>query len=293
MAQLLTSDSAPAAVAEPTATHEVRGGGGTRLHVREWGNPEARPILFIHGWSQHHLCWTAQIESPLADAYRLVALDLRGHGQSEAPLTSEHYTNGALWADDIKNIIDALRLNAPLLVGWSYGGFVIGDYLRKYGDASIGGVNFVGGAIGIGPKWFGTHIGPTFLDYAPLACSDDQAVALKAVQDFLHAAVKKPIAPEAMELAIGWTMLVHPQVRLGLISREEDFTPELAKLKKPVLISQGTADTVVLPMMAQAIKASAPHSERSEYAGIGHAPFFEEPERFNEELGAFAGRVFS
>ena len=274
-------------------THTVAGGGGLKLHVREWGKPDARPILFIHGWSQHHLCWTAQIESSLADVYRLVALDLRGHGQSEAPLTAEHYTNGALWADDIKSIISAFSLNAPILVGWSYGGFIIGDYLRKHGDEAISGINLAGGAIGIGPKWFGTHIGPTFLDYAPLACSEDQAVALKAVQDFLHAAVKRPIAPEAMELAIGWSMLVHPQVRLHLISREEDFTPELATLRKRVLISQGTADTVVLPAMAQAIKKSAPHSEISEYAGVGHAPFFEEPERFNEELGAFARRVFA
>lgn len=274
-------------------THTIEGGGGLKLHVREWGNPEARPILFIHGWSQHHLCWTAQFESALADAHRLVALDLRGHGQSEAPLAAEQYTIGALWADDIKNIIDALSLNSPVLVGWSYGGFIIGDYLRKYGDAAIAGINLAGGAIGIGKNWFGTHIGPGFLDYAPLACSEDQAVALKAIQDFVHEALKKPVAPAAMESAIGWSMLVHPQVRLHLISREEDFTPELAKFTKPVLASYGAADTVILPSMARVIKESAPHSELSEYTGVGHAPFFEEPERFNEELAAFARRLSS
>ena len=35
----------------------VRGGGALRLHVREWGRPDGTPILFIHGWSQNHLCW--------------------------------------------------------------------------------------------------------------------------------------------------------------------------------------------------------------------------------------------
>ena len=66
--------------------HLVRGGGGLRLHVREWGKADGPPILFIHGWSQNHLCWARQYESALADEFRLVAYDLRGHGMSEAPL---------------------------------------------------------------------------------------------------------------------------------------------------------------------------------------------------------------
>ena len=42
-------------------THTVRGGGGLRLHVREWGKADGPPILFIHGWSQNHLCWVKQL----------------------------------------------------------------------------------------------------------------------------------------------------------------------------------------------------------------------------------------
>ena len=69
-----------------------------------------RRILFIHGWSQNHLCWAKQYESSLADEFRLVAYDLRGHGMSEAPLEPEHYTYGELWADDVAAIIEQLRL---------------------------------------------------------------------------------------------------------------------------------------------------------------------------------------
>ena len=115
-------------------THTVTGGGGLRLHVREWGEPDGPPILFIHGWSQNHLCWARQYESPLADEFRLVAFDLRGHGMSEAPLEPEHYTDGALWADDVAAIVDALGLDRPVLVGWSYGAFVICDYVRAHGQ---------------------------------------------------------------------------------------------------------------------------------------------------------------
>ena len=84
-------------VAQTSTIHTVRGGGGLRLHVREWGRPDGPPILFIHGLSQNHLCWARQYQSALADEFRLVAYDLRGHGMSEAPLEPEHYADGRLW----------------------------------------------------------------------------------------------------------------------------------------------------------------------------------------------------
>lgn len=272
-------------------THIVRGGGGLSLHVREWGEPNAPAILFIHGWSQNHLCWSRQFDSPLADSFRLVALDIRGHGQSDAPLDAESYTTGALWAEDIRNVIETLELARPVLVGWSYGGFIISDYIRRFGDGAISGINFVNAAVVIGEPWFGTHIGPSFTKYAPLSCSEDQTVALKAIRDFLHACFVKPPTAEDMELAMGWNMLVHPRVRANLISREADFTPDLEKITKPVLVTYGDADTVVMPTMAETIGRHVPNCRLSEYSGVGHAPFIEETARFNAELAAFVRQI--
>ena len=98
------------------------------------GQGDGPPILFIHGLSQSHLCWAKQYESALAEEFRLVAYDLRGHGMSQAPLEPEHYTDSGLWADDVAAIIEQLGLDRPVLVGWSYGGFVICDYLRDHGQ---------------------------------------------------------------------------------------------------------------------------------------------------------------
>jgi len=272
--------------------HTVVGGGGLKLHVRECGKSDAPAILFLHGWSQHHLCWGKQFDSALAGEFRLVAMDIRGHGQSEAPLEPEAYTTGALWADDVRNTIDALALERPVLVGWSYGGFIIGDYLRVYGDGDIAGVNFAGAAIGAGKPWFGTHLGQRFLERIPPACSEDQTVALPAVRDIQHLSFARPLPPEAMELVMGWTMLVHPKVRFNLMRRTEDFTPELAKLTKPVLVSYGDSDVITLPAMAKTIQSHVPGCRMSEYKGVGHAPFREDPHRFNAELAAFARDCF-
>ena len=79
--------------------HTIVGGGGTRLRVVETGNPQGQPVLFIHGFSQCSLCWSRQLDSDLADDYRLVAMDMRGHGGSDRP--RDGYDDTRLWADDV------------------------------------------------------------------------------------------------------------------------------------------------------------------------------------------------
>ena len=129
-------------------THRIVGGGGTPLHLIETGNSQGRPILFIHGFSQCWLAWSRQLKSDLADDYRLIAMDLRGHGLSDKP--HDGYSESRLWADDVDAAIKALNLDHPILCGWSYGPLIILDYIRHYGEDAIAGVNFVGGITKLG-----------------------------------------------------------------------------------------------------------------------------------------------
>ena len=122
-------------------SHRITGGGGTQLHLVETGNSKGRPIMFIHGFSQCWLAWNRQLTSDLAESYRLVAMDMRGHGLSDKP--REGYTDSKLWADDVNAAVHALNLDHPILCGWSYGPLVILDYIRHYGEDAIGGINLV------------------------------------------------------------------------------------------------------------------------------------------------------
>ena len=92
----LSSEVAPGP-AGPIATHEVRGGGGLRLHVREWGDRDGPALLLIHGWSQSQLCWTRLIEGDLGRRFHIVTFDSRGHGMSEKPLEADRYRDPRLW----------------------------------------------------------------------------------------------------------------------------------------------------------------------------------------------------
>ena len=274
----------PTATEQATKTHTVSGGGGLQLHVREWGRASGPPIVFIHGWSQNHLCWAKQYESALADEFRLVAYDLRGHGMSDAPLEPAHYTDATLWADDLAAILDALGLERPLLVGWSYGAFVICDYVRANGQDRIAAIQFVAGVTRLGEGAFGTLIGPGFLDHFAPATADDLPTNIWAMRSFVRTCTAQPLPPDELETALAWNMVVPARVRGALAAREIDEDDVLRALRVPLLVTQGRMDAVVLPAMADHILSVCPTAEASWYDEVGHAPHLEAPERFNREL---------
>lgn len=268
-------------------TYSVRGGGDLQLHVREWGNAAGTPILFIHGWSANHLAWRHQFESALTDEFRIVALDLRGHGMSDAPREAENYSDSRLWADDIAAVIQELNLKRPVLVGWSYGGYVINDYIRAYGESSFSGVNYVGGGVRFNEASFGTLLGPGFLDYVEGATKPDLPANIEAIRQFLRELVSRPMLQDDFERALAFSMVVPPEVRGGMLAREIDSDDLLREMTVQVLVTHGREDRHVLPAMAEHVLEVCPTSKASWYEGIAHMPFLEDPRRFNTELAEF------
>jgi non-heme chloroperoxidase len=287
-----TFNDAPALTAEPVATRTVRGGGGLSLHVREWGNRQGLPIVFIHGWSQSQLCWARQVSGQLAEDFHLVTFDNRGHGMSDKPLDADSYLDPQLWADDLAAVIDQACLDEPVLVGWSYGGFILTDYVRAYGDEGIAGINLVGSAVVLRPPTF-DHLGPGLLENAEGACVPDLTTNIAAVQRFLRACSSQALSRDEWSTALCWNMVVPAEVRAALIAREIDADDVLSSVSVPVLVSHGRADMIVLPSMAEHVLGVCKTATPAWYDGVGHMPFLEDPIRFNRELGDFVSRVTS
>ena len=271
----------------PVATREIVGGGDLKLHAREWGNPEGPPLLFIHGWSQSDLCWLNQVRGGLAGTSRIVTFDLRGHGLSDKPLGPEYYASGQLWADDVAAVIDQTSLEQPVLVAWSYGGYIVADYLRAYGDADIGGINLVGAAAFLRPPVF-DHIGPGLLENAQDMCAPDLFANIAATRRFLRACTSRPLGDDELAAALAWNMVVPSAVRGALLSRELDGSDILARTSVPVLVTHGRDDLIVLPSAAEHTLTSCPAAIVSWYDGVGHMPFWEAPDRFDRELADLA-----
>lgn len=290
MTRDLAVDTAQAIAIEPLHEYAIRGGGGITLRAHDWGCPDGPAILFVHGWSQCEMCWEGQVRSPLAERFRMVTFDNRGHGISDKPLDGGCYTDERLWADDLAAVIEQTRLDRPVLVAWSYGGFIVADYLRAYGDVGIAGIDLVGAAVLLRPPSF-DHIGPGFLNNALDASALDLRANIAAIQRFLGSCTAKPLPDELRSAALCWNMAVPSAIRGALIARDIDDTDIYSRLSVPVLVTHGREDMIVLPSMAEHVLTHCNSAIASWYDGVGHMPFIEETERFNLELAAFVERA--
>lgn len=271
--------------------HSVIGGGGLKLHVREWGRGDGPPLVFLHGWSQSHLSWRRQYESALADRFRIVACDLRGHGMSDAPLERREYADGEKWADDVAAILEQLNLTKPILIGWSYAGCVICDYLRKYGDRQIAGINFVAAAAALGRNVPEALTGTVFAQHARAACAGDLPTNISAMRSFLRDCLGTQCSADDFEVALAAAMVVDPKIRGFLLRREESYESALNAITVPVLVTHNRKDRIVPPAMSDHILRHCKTASASWYPSETHAPFFEASLRFNTELSDFAGAL--
>ena len=89
---------------------------------------------------------------------RMVTYDLRGHGNSDKPLDPARYRDSKAWGDEVKAVMDAAGLRRPVLVGWSYAGRVISDYVTTHGAGRLAGINFVDASIKFFPEFVGDNL---------------------------------------------------------------------------------------------------------------------------------------
>ena len=265
--------------------HKITGGGGLQLHLVETGNSSGRPIMFIHGFSQCWLAWNRQMDSDLAEDFRLVAMDMRGHGLSDKP--PEGYTESRLWADDVNAAIQSLKLDHPILCGWSYGPLVILDYIRHYGEDSIGGIHFVGGITRLGSDEATAVLSPEFLNLVPGFFSTDVEESVRSLQSLLRMCFAREPSTQELYLMLGYNLSVPPYVRQGLFSRSFDNEDILPKIRKPMLLTHGADDAVVKPAIVDQHKSSVAHAQIELMANAGHAPFWDDSATFNRQLRMF------
>jgi len=294
------STTAPAAARELAASfvspretraarsERITGGGGLSLSVYDAGAPGDRPIVLIHGFSQNYLTWDQQLLG-LAEAFHVVAYDLRGHGASDKPLEPSQYTQSSLWADDLDAVIRARNLDRPVLVGWSYGGYVIADYIRKYGDGALGGLVFEGVSTKNGTPEAASFLTDEVLSIFPDVLSADVRKSIDGTRALASMFARRSSDP--WEVAVASAMMVPPPVRVAMFSRLLENDDVLASIRVPTLVVHGGADRIVRLISAQHTASTVPGATLLVYPGVGHAPHLEVPARFNRDLADFVRSI--
>lgn len=105
---------------------EITRDDGFVIHFEERGNPEAPPVVLLHGFTSDLRSWHQQF-GVLGDDYRVIAMDLRGHGKTTAPEDPAEYTMAA-HVTDVRSLLEALDVPLCALVGSSFGGMVAAQF---------------------------------------------------------------------------------------------------------------------------------------------------------------------
>ena len=113
----------------PVKSEYISSGPDLQLNYLEWGGPSAPPVLLIIGLTNFAYAWN-ETALALADRYRCVALNLRGHGDS-GPSPEREYSFD-LWDTDVQALVTTLGLDRPVIMGHSLGGRVAFVYGTRH-----------------------------------------------------------------------------------------------------------------------------------------------------------------
>jgi pimeloyl-ACP methyl ester carboxylesterase len=279
--------AAPTMAAAQTKQYTVTAPDGVSLAVQESGSPDGPAIVFVHGLLGTRMNWDAQTASTRLQRYRMITYDLRGHGQSGKPTDAASYAEGRRWADDLAEVIEASGAQKPVLVGWSLGAAVISNYLAKYGDDAIAGAVYVNGVVELKPDLIVAH--PQI--YQDMV-SPDLRTHLDAMRDFLRLCFQTQPDAALFERAFAAAAMVSRDMQRAVMSMTVEAADGLGRAKVPVLLLYGARDALIhTPAAIARAKVLNRGIHSKVYAASGHAPFIEEPDRFNGDLAGFMETV--
>lgn len=266
---------------------------GTEIFYKDWGPKDAQPVVFHHGWPLSGDDWDTQMLFFLAEGYRVIAHDRRGHGRSEQVSDGhdmDHY------AADVADLAEALDLRNAIHIGHSTGGGEVARYVAQAKPGRVAKAALLGA---VPPIMVTSETNP---DGVPLEVFDGFRAALAAnrAQFFLDV----PSGPfygfnrAGAEVSQG---LIDNWWRQGMSGgakahydgirafSETDFTEDLKAITQPVLVLHGEDDQVV-PIDNSAHKAITllRNGTLKTYPGLSHGFFATHPDLINADLLAFA-----
>ena len=261
---------------------------GARLGYRDSGR--GTPLVLLHGLMAHAGFFEGQ--AALAEEFRIIAIDLRGHGASAS--TDGEAPGVERMAADVAELAESLELEGAIGVGWSLGATVLWHVLAGPAAARFAGAVVVDMTARVrnDAEW-DLGLSPEACEARSIAIRDDfESFALTAGQ----AIFAQPVAPAHRKLA-DWASLEFARNDAESIAAvwaslvRQDMRALLDRIEHPTLIVHGGRSELYGEDTADHLVAALPHARAVRFEHSGHAPHLEEPELFNATLRDFADRL--
>jgi non-heme chloroperoxidase len=245
-----------------------------RLHYLEAGR--GATLVFVPGWTMPARIWMPQIRY-FAPRFHVVALDPRAQGESQV---AESGYDSERRARDIKELLDALHLDAVVLVGWSLGVLESLTYVRLFGTDRLNALVLVDNSVGEEPP---PAFDPTFLERLQ---RDRQATTEQFVRGMYHSAQSEDYYQRIIDQALKTPTNAAVKLLHSPYPRQM-WREILYGVDKPALY----VVTARFKEQALNLKRSRPGVQVAVFEDAGHALFVDEAERFNRLLEAFIDKI--
>jgi len=256
-----------------------------RIAISEAGQG-ATAVLFIHGNSASKAVFSKQLQSNLADRYRLIAIDLPGHGESDNATSPQSTYTISSYASLIRELVRQLKLDRVVLAGWSLGGHIAIEAVAQ-GLPAIGmvlsgtppgpGLEHMGEAF-IASESMGLTGKPVFTDDEVMIFASQGMGGAEYVTDQILQAVARTDGIARQTMLQDWST-----PGAGFDQRQL-----VANWPNPIAVLQGEEDAFINGEYLQALEwNNLWRGQVQFFPGVGHAPFWQDAGRYNELLGSF------
>lgn len=255
---------------------------------------EGRPLMLIHGAWASHEWWRMQIPE-FSKRYRVIALDVRGHGKSarlEKPTTVKKL------AEDVDRVLTHLNVDEIVLIGWSMGGIISAQYYFDHPD-KVKGLILISSRLHKRPRMLIEaylrsirEMFTLFMDFA-----DFEGFESLKYEDEVKKEVEKMFSPSTDPEIIKWAIedLTNNRRRdyLNIVKTiaRFDASDKLHMIKVPTLIIVGDKDERTPPEFSKKIHEKIPNSKLVIINGYGHYVLLERPDIVNKEVLTFLDEI--
>jgi 3-oxoadipate enol-lactonase len=260
---------------------------GLDIHYKEKG--QGFPIVLIHGYTGNLRNWVLQVRE-VAQTYRTISLDLRGHGLSVKPTQREDYSL-ELFATDVHGLLDALAVPECYLVGHSMGGMVAQEFILRHPEM-VRALVLVDTAADV-PQALPWQERARLLELARTEGMDAVFEEMARTPPLASQLVEEN--PELIDVWREQFLMTSLEGYLycgQTIANRHPLLEELSQIRVPTLIICGELDEPFLEPSRRMHQRIA-DSELVIIAGAGHTPTLEKPLEFNQAMLSFLARADS
>ncbi len=256
------------------------------IYVEDLNPTGKKTILFLHGWPGSHKLFEYQFDVLPSHGFRCIGIDTRGFGNSDKPFYGYDYNQ---LADDVRVVIDTLKLRDIILVGHSTGGAIAVRYMAKHKEYGVSKLVLCAAAA------------PSLIKRPNFPYGVDKSVVLQIIEGtyadrpqmlrnfgdiFFYQHITGAFSDWFFQLglqAAGWATSAVANTWIN-----EVLFNDLEKITVPALIIHGIHDKVVPFSLGEIQKKYMKNAKLVPFEFSGHATFYDQKDEFNKVLAEFA-----